>query len=129
MARRRMTKVNQIYKCETCGNIVELTHNGSGELVCCGQPMKLMTEQTEGQGLTEKHRPIIEPQNDGALIKIGAVLHPMTEEHFIEWVEIIVEGKLCRYSLSAGNRPEVRSYLKNHNYVRAYCNIHGLWKN
>ena len=124
-----MTKVVQIYKCNVCGNIVEMTHTGVGELVCCGEPMELKKEKTDEKGLTEKHKPVVEKQDDGAIIKIGSVPHPMENEHHIEWVEVITGEKICRYPLSAGDKPEVRSYLKNHSYVRAYCNIHGLWKN
>lgn len=124
-----MTVLNQVYKCEVCGNIIEMLHTGVGELVCCGQPMKLQNEKHEEEGFTEKHRPVIEEQDDDAIIKIGAVPHPMEEAHHIEWVEVIVDKKLCRYKLEPGDKPEVRSYLKDHFYVRAYCNIHGLWKN
>lgn len=124
-----MTKVNQIYKCEVCGNISEMVHSGVGEMVCCGQPMVLQSEKTNETGLNEKHRPVVEKDDDVVTIKIGAVPHPMEEAHHIEWVEVITDKKICRFSLSAGEKPEVRSYLKDHHYVRAYCNIHGLWKN
>lgn len=124
-----MREVNQIYKCNVCGNIVEMVHGGVGELVCCGLPMELKKEQKDEKGLTEKHRPIIENKDDGATIKIGSIPHPMEKEHYIEWVEVITKTKNCRYILSAGDKPEIRSYQKDHSYVRAYCNIHGLWKN
>jgi superoxide reductase len=85
-----MTKKGQIYKCEICGNIVEVLDEGVGELVCCGQPMKLIEEKTEDEG-KEKHVPIIERNEEGVKIKVGSVPHPMTEEHYIEWIEISTE--------------------------------------
>ncbi len=123
-----MTKRLEVYKCEVCGNIVEMVHSGQGELVCCGQPMTKQKEKTDEEGLAEKHRPIVEEESDGAIIKIGLVPHPMESEHFIEWVEVITDKKICRYPLSPGEKSEVRSWLKNHDNVRAYCNAHGLWK-
>lgn len=124
-----MTKKLEIYKCEVCGNIVEMVHTGQGELVCCGQPMVKQVEKTDEEGLVEKHRPVVEEQDDGAVIKVGSVQHPMEEEHYIEWIEVIADGKICRYELSPGGQPQARSCLKKHDYVRAYCNVHGLWKN
>ena len=124
-----MAKINQIYKCSICENIVELVHGGKGDLVCCKKPMVLQIEQTDEEGLTEKHKPVIEDLNDGTMIKIGSVPHPMEPEHYIEWIEVITNKKLCRYKLGPGDKPEVKSYLKDHSYARAYCNIHGLWKN
>jgi len=124
-----MTALNQVYKCEVCGNIIEMLHTGVGELVCCGQTMKLQQEKHEEEGFTEKHRPVIEELEDGAAITIGAVEHPMTEEHYIEWVEVLEDNKLCRHKLKPGDKPTVRSWQKDHSYVRAYCNVHGLWKN
>lgn len=124
-----MTQINQIYKCNVCGNIVEMTHDGIGQLVCCGQPMELKAEQTSEEGLTEKHRPVVEEGGDGVTIKVGSIPHPMEEKHFIEWIEIFADGKLCRYSLKPGDEPKIDSCLKECNSVRAYCNVHGLWKN
>ena len=78
-----MTKLKEIYKCEVCGNIIEVVHSAGGILVCCGQPMKLEKEKKEEEGKTEKHKPVIE----GNLVKIGSIEHPMTQEHYIEWIE------------------------------------------
>ncbi|MFH1456560.1 MAG: desulfoferrodoxin [Patescibacteria group bacterium] len=131
-----MTKINQIYKCAICGNIVEVLHNGAGELVCCGQSMQLMLENIEDV-VKEKHVPVIVemPANqchgkDGVIIKIGAIEHPMTAEHFIEWVEIITDdGKRGKKFLEPGNKPEVEFYTRKKIIgARAYCNLHGLWQ-
>lgn len=120
-----MAKINEIYKCGDDGVIVELLSDFDKEL-SCGDVLK---EKTEEEGFTEKHKPVIEEQDDGAIIKIGSVPHPMEEEHYIEWVEVITDKKLCRYRLRPGDKPEVRSSLKDHSYVRIYCNVHGLWRN
>jgi len=123
-----MTKKLQIYKCEICGNIVEVLHEGEGELVCCGQPMKLYKENTTDAAL-EKHVPIIEKTENGFKIKIGSVAHPMIEEHYIEWIEVIVDGTAYRQFLKPGDAPEAEFCIKADNIIaREYCNIHGLWK-
>lgn len=125
-----MTELNQIYKCEVCGNIVEVTHTGAGELVCCGQPMKLQEEKTEDEG-KEKHVPVIEEKGEGKInVKIGSVPHPMEEKHYIEWIEVICDLGAFKYYLKPGDKPEVKFFLgdiKDYQ-VRAYCNVHGLWK-
>jgi len=123
-----MTKKLQIYKCEVCGNIVEVLHEGKGQLVCCGQPMTLMKEQTQEKG-KEKHLPIVEKAASGIKVKVGSVPHPMEEKHYIEWVQIITDGQNCRKSLSPGDPPEAEFMVrKKVNAVREYCSIHGLWK-
>ena len=131
-----MTQKNQIYKCEICGNIVEVLHTGAGELVCCGQPMRLLEEKTKDEG-QEKHLPVIEELpakmcrgKDGVRIKIGETEHPMEEDHYIEWIEIITEdGKRGKKFLEPGEKAEVEFYTRIKVIgARAYCNIHGLWK-
>ena len=112
-----------IFKCEVCGNIVELLHVGEGELVCCGQPMKLLEEKT-AEAATEKHVPVVE----GKKVKVGSVPHPMTEEHHIEFIEILADGKICRVFLKPGDAPEAVFDSFTPKKSREYCNIHGLWK-
>jgi superoxide reductase len=122
-----MAKLLEIYKCELCGNIVELVHGGDGELVCCNQPMKLMLENTVDASL-EKHVPVIETKENLRLIKVGSVPHPMEEKHYIEWIEIVVEGKTCRQYLQPGDAPERSCNIADKEITaRAYCNLHGLW--
>lgn len=121
-------KINEIYKCEVCGNIVETVHAGGGELICCGQPMQLLEEKTEDQGM-EKHVPIIEKTDNGVLVKIGEILHPMEETHYIEWIEIIADGKVYKKFLKPGDKPEAEFNIKDSNIeAREYCSVHGLWK-
>jgi len=118
----------QVYKCEICGNIVEVLHAGKGVLVCCNQPMKLMAENTVDASL-EKHVPVIEKKGDGVTVKVGSVPHPMEEKHYIEWVEIIIDGKLQRQCLAPGESPEASFGVKEGAVVaREYCNLHGMWK-
>ncbi|MCZ2846040.1 MAG: desulfoferrodoxin [Candidatus Bathyarchaeota archaeon] len=123
-----MTQQKQIYKCNVCGNIVEVLHTGAGELVCCNQPMELIKEKTEDTG-QEKHVPVIEKTEEGVKVKIGSVPHPMEKEHYIEWIEIIINGKSSRKFLNPGEKPEAEFEVKTQEIgAREYCNIHGLWK-
>jgi superoxide reductase len=123
-----MTEKLQIYKCEVCGNIVEVLHAGQGELVCCGQPMKLFVENTV-DAAKEKHVPVIEKTGNGFKVKIGAVAHPMEEKHYIEWIEIIAEGKAYRQFLKPGEAPEAFFEISASTITaKEYCNLHGLWK-
>ena len=125
-----MTEKKQIYKCEICGNIVEVLHQGSGELVCCGQPMKLFDEKT-ADSAKEKHVPVIEKMDGQVKVKVGSVPHPMEEKHYIEWIELIVDGKSYRQFLKPGDAPEAifDVNVKNEKLeAREYCNLHGLWK-
>ena len=118
----------EVYKCEVCGNIVEVLHAGGGELVCCGQPMTLLKENTV-DAAKEKHVPVVEKTADGVLVKVGSVAHPMEEKHYIEWIEIIADGKAYRQFLSPGQTPEATFNVAADTVTaREYCNIHGHWK-
>jgi superoxide reductase len=128
MEGKNMTEVRQIYKCNVCGNIVEVLHAGAGQLVCCDQPMELLTEKSEDVGL-EKHVPVIEKTERGIKIKVGEVPHPMEENHYIEWIELIADSKVHREFLKPGDKSEAEFELKAEKIeAREYCNIHGLWK-
>ncbi len=123
-----MTKRLQVYKCEVCGNIVEMVHEGVGQLVCCGQPMKLMEENTV-DAAKEKHVPVVEKTAGGLLVKVGSVAHPMEEKHYIEWIEVIADGRAYRQFLKPGDKPEALFCIEAATITaREYCNIHGLWK-
>ena len=118
----------EIYKCETCGNIVEVLHGGEGELVCCGKPMNLLVENTV-DAAKEKHVPVIEKVEGGVKVKVGEVAHPMEDKHWIEWIEIIADGKAYRQFLNPGETPEAIFNVEAEQVTaREYCNIHGLWK-
>ena len=125
-----MTELRQIYKCNVCGNIVEVLHTGVGELVCCNQPMELLGGKTEDKGL-EKHVPIIEKTETGVKVKVGSIPHPMGKDHYIEWIQVIVNGKSCRKFLNLGDAPEAEFELPvepEQITAREYCNLHGLWR-
>ena len=122
-----MANVLEIYKCDICGIIIEVLHAGDGELVCCGEPMKLMTENTV-DAAKEKHVPVIEKGSDSITVKVGSVAHPMEEKHYIEWIEIIADGKAYRQFLKPGVAPEaVFKVTAQKVTAREFCNLHGLW--
>lgn len=123
-----MTNVNEVYKCNVCGNIVEVLHAGVGQLVCCGQPMELFKGKTEDEG-REKHVPVIEKTETGVKVKVGSVPHPMEENHHIEWIEVIGDGRVYRKFLEPGDQPEAEFEVTAASVqAREYCNVHGLWK-
>jgi superoxide reductase len=123
-----MTKQLEVYKCEVCGNIVEVLHAGEGELVCCGQPMKLFVENTV-DAAREKHVPVIEKIDGGYRVKLGSVPHPMEEKHYIEWIELVAGNKVLRQFLQPGDAPEASFQTTAKDVsARAYCNLHGLWR-
>jgi superoxide reductase len=124
-----MAKLREIYKCEICGNIVEVLHGGAGNLVCCGQDMTLMKEQTQDSSV-EKHVPYIEKTENGVLVKVGQnQAHPMEQKHYIEWIQVMTEGMSYRKFLQPGDAPEAEFPVRAEDIqAREYCNIHGLWK-
>jgi len=124
-----MTKLRQIYKCNVCGNIVEVLHEGVGELVCCDEPMQLQEEKNEDSSV-EKHVPYIEKTSDGILVKVGQNQdHPMEEKHYIEWIQVIADGEAYRKFLKPGDKPQAIFKIDADKVsAREYCNIHGLWK-
>jgi len=124
----KMTEVNEIYKCNICGNIVQVNFAGKGELVCCGEPMQLMKENTVDASL-EKHVPVVEKTANGFKVKVGSVPHPMEDSHYIQWIELIADGKSYKEFLKPGMKPEAEFCVKASKVVaREYCNLHGLWK-
>ncbi|MEA4827935.1 desulfoferrodoxin [Clostridium sp. JNZ J1-5] len=123
-----MTELRQVYKCDVCGNMVEVIHSAGGTLVCCGKPMRLVGENTV-DAANEKHVPVIEKIEGGVKVKVGEVEHPMLEEHHIEWIEIHTENKVYRKYLKPGEKPEAVFMVEEEVlYAREYCNLHGLWK-
>ncbi len=118
----------EVYKCSLCGNMVEMVHGGDGELVCCGEPMKKLTENTT-DAAKEKHVPVIEQIDGGYKVSVGSVLHPMEDEHYIEWIELIADGKAYRQFLNPGDQPVAEFCVKADSIcAREFCNKHGLWK-
>ena len=123
-----MAELRRVYRCNVCGNIVEVLHSGVGELVCCEQPMELLKEKTRDAGL-EKHVPVIERTSSGIKVKIGSVPHPMEENHYIEWVEVLTDNEVHRRFFKPEDKPEVEFPIREEKIqVKEYCNVHGLWK-
>ena len=115
------------YRCEICGNMVGLMKKGGGQLVCCGKPMtELKANTTEAS--TEKHIPVAARKDGKIFVEVGSVLHPMTQEHYIEWIAIVSENGTERISLSSSDEPKAVFCDKENAEVYAYCNLHGLWK-
>lgn len=124
-----MTKQRQVYKCELCGNIIEVLHTGEGELVCCGQPMTHLVENSV-DAAKEKHVPVIDVQGDTVRVSVGSVPHPMEDKHFIQWIELMTAVDTCRRYLNPGEKSEATFCHPGDGALtaRAYCNLHGLWK-
>ena len=124
-----MVEIKEIYRCEICGNMVEVVRGGKGALVCCGKPMKLEVENTT-DAAREKHVPLVEKVEGGFKVSVGSTLHPMEEKHFIEWIELDDGDVVQRRHLTSGSEPvaffETGAASAS---ARAFCNLHGLWKN
>ncbi|MBS3078550.1 desulfoferrodoxin [Candidatus Pacearchaeota archaeon] len=124
-----MTNQKEVYKCNVCGNIIEVIHASTGTLVCCGQSIQLLHENTVDASL-EKHVPIIEHKDGKIIVKVGSVEHPMLPEHYIEFIELIADSISYKKFLKPGEKPEAEFCISaKHITAREYCNLHGLWKN
>ena len=123
-----MIERTQVYKCPICGNIVEVLEAGGGTLVCCGKPMDQLIGNTT-DAATEKHVPVIEAIEGGYKVTVGSVTHPMLDEHYIQWIELVTENTVLRKFLKPGEAP-VAVFLTEEKALcaREYCNLHGLWK-
>lgn len=121
----------ELYKCEICGNIVEMVINGGGELVCCGKHMQKLETKYYEEAMTEKHVPIfLKNENNENEIRVGEVLHPMTNEHYIMFIEAISKDndEIQRKYLNPEAEPKmITDKSFDDVWAREYCNIHGLW--
>lgn len=125
-----MAKLLGIYKCEVCGNIVEVLFEGVSEMHCCGQAMTYIEENTVDAAY-EKHIPVGTWENGILTVKVGSVPHPMTEEHYIQWIEVLVGSKAYRQFLKPGQEAEASFCIDAGGeavVLREYCNLHGFWK-
>lgn len=123
-----MAQVGDVYKCNVCGHVITVFHEGVGELVCCNQPMQEMKPNTE-DAAEEKHVPVIEATDKGYLVKVGSTPHPMEDDHYIEWVKLMIDGKECYAYLKPGEEPQAEFEGKGSDVsATTYCNLHGLWK-
>ena len=125
-----MTQLRELYRCEVCGNIVEVVNEGATSLVCCGEPMIKLEAKTEDQG-REKHVPVVEETDSGIKVKVGSIEHPMEDKHYIKFIEILLKDRIIRKELKPGQAPEVKYCATKSDVieVREFCSIHGLWKN
>jgi len=122
-----MAEMNGIYKCNVCGNIVQVVHAGAGELVCCGKPMVHLKENTV-DAAKEKHVPVIEKTANGFKVTVGSVAHPMEADHYIEWIELVADGVSYRRFLKPGDKPEAEFCISASKVsAREHCNKHGVW--
>ena len=117
----------KFYKCEHCGNIVTFVEDKGVPVMCCGQKMTELTANTT-DAAQEKHVPVVEQDGDTVKVTVGSVEHPMTEEHYIEWIAVVTDKGTEKVSLSPGEKPEAVFVDKEKATVYAYCNLHGLWK-
>lgn len=123
-----MTTQHGIYKCSVCGNIVDVLTQGVGTLICCGAPMTLLAENST-DAAQEKHVPVITCADGIVTVTVGSVAHPMTDEHYIEWIEVIADGASQRAFLKPGDEPKACFTVRSNDIIaRAYCNLHELWK-
>ena len=124
-----MTQLRELYRCEICGNVVEITHEGAPSLVCCGQPMKKLEAKTQDEGL-EKHVPVIEETECCVKVKVGSVEHPMEEKHYIKFIEVLTKDQVLRAELKPGKKPEADFCVSKSDIVgvREFCTVHMLWK-
>lgn len=123
-----MAKKNEIYKCEKSGLMVEVLQDAEGTPMCCGEPMKLLRENTT-DGAKEKHVPVVEKNEGGYRVTVGSVEHPMTDAHYIQWIELVTPTGVLRHNLTPQDKP-VAEFKTDATEVEAreYCNLHGLWK-
>lgn len=122
-----MTQKREIYRCSICGNMIEVTNAGVGTLVCCEKPM-VRLDGNEADASFEKHVPVVEKMSGGYKVRVGSLSHPMTEGHYIQWIELMTKKKVLRHELTPDDMPEA-TFLTDEEMVcaRAYCNLHGLW--
>lgn len=123
------TALREIYRCEICGNVIEIANEGAQALVCCGKPMVRLEAKSGDEG-KEKHKPVIEDADGGVLVKVGSVAHPMEEKHYIKFIEVLTEKNVCRAELKPGEKPEAFFPLNKDEIkeVREFCTVHMLWK-
>jgi len=118
----------QVYQCDDCGATIEVLRGGSGVLVCCDRPMRLLAENTT-DAAREKHVPVVERIEGGIRVRVGSVAHPMKNDHWIEWIELLADGKVYRQHLAPGDEPEAIFPIDAEEVTaREMCNLHGLWK-
>lgn len=126
-----MARDFKVFRCPHCGNIVTVMNYGGGTLVCCGDPMILVVAGEQETASKEKHVPVVAVVDSMIEVTVGSVPHPMTPEHYIQWISIVTDSSVYTQYLKASDAPKASFALPagTADYeVYAYCNIHGLWK-
>ena len=123
-----MTQIRELYRCEICGNVVEVAHEGAPALVCCGQPMSKLDAKSADEG-KEKHVPVIEEAESGVSVKVGSIDHPMEDNHYIKFIEVLTKDKVLRAELNPDDTPQADFCVSRSDVseVREFCTVHGLW--
>ena len=116
------------YKCPVCGNIIEVVNGNVSRVKCCNQELVLLNANTEDAAV-EKHVPVYEKDGEEIIVKVGEVIHPMEEKHYITFISLVTDSKVIRVDLNPGDKPEVRLPYEKDAIIYEYCNLHGLWKN
>lgn len=127
-----MVKSNTLYRCEICGNVIEVVDAKAPPINCCGQPMNELAPKNIEQEGKEKHVPIVTIEANKVNVKLGSVPHPMTEDHYIGLIQIVKDGKIIKEKrLYPNDKPEANFVLDDTTGIkaRAFCNLHGLWSN
>lgn len=118
----------RLFRCEICGNIVELINDGGGTLVCCGEEMVEIAISTE-ENTYEKHIPFVEKEGNEVTVQIGKTIHPMIDAHYIEWIAVVEEDRIQKVILKPNDEPVAKFNVKSDNFiVYTYCNIHGFYQ-
>lgn len=117
----------KFYKCPICGNVIEVINGDVSRVKCCGSELVELTANTIDAAL-EKHVPIYEVEGNEMTVKVGEVIHPMEEKHYITFIVLVTNDKVIRIDLKPGDEPVVKlPYIKD-SIIYEYCNLHGLWK-
>lgn len=123
-----MAEKLEVYKCDICGLMIQVIHSADPVPECCGQEMDLLTENTT-DAAQEKHVPVIEKVDGGYKVTVGSVAHPMADDHYIEFIQLLADGKAYTQYLEPGQAPEAVFKVDAAEVsAREYCNKHGLWK-
>ena len=121
--------LREVYVCKLCGNVLEVLSPGSATIVCCNKPMESLVANTVDAS-KEKHVPVFEKTETGIKVSVGSAAHPMEEKHLINFIEVMTKTQVLRAELTPGQAPEAVFLVQAGDVleVRAYCNLHGLWK-
>lgn len=126
-----MARDFKVFRCPICGNIITVMNYGGGTLVCCGQPMKLLTAGENDTAAKEKHIPVVAVNGSSIEVSVGSVAHPMTPEHYIQWITVVTDSQVYTQYLTPSDAPKASFVLPAGTAefeVYEYCNLHGLWK-